>query len=72
MVYGAVCQDTYGVRTRNTKPVEDKQSNVELIRGEETEAGTTIQFKRKWNTGDTEHDIAIKVWLWHVKVALPR
>lgn len=55
----ANAQDTYGIG--NTKPREDKQSNVELIRGEETEAGTTIQFKRKWDTLDTEQDIAIKV-----------
>ncbi|GAB6027743.1 hypothetical protein CHUAL_001980 [Chamberlinius hualienensis] len=40
--------------TKNELPVIDKVQNYELISGSENSTHTTLRFKRKLNTGDTE------------------
>lgn len=42
-------------------PLEDEQSNYELIWAEETQYGTTARFFRPWNTCDEKHDFEITV-----------
>lgn len=44
--------DMYG--THNGQPVLDKVQNLELLGGKEDENGTTIVFRRKWDTCDEE------------------
>lgn len=46
--------------THNGQPVIDKHQNVEVIGGVENENGTSIIFRRKWNTCDDE-DFTITV-----------
>jgi len=44
----------------NGQPIEDDKQDVELISGSEDHLGTTIVFRRKWNTCDSQ-DFAITV-----------
>jgi len=45
--------------TGNQAPMQDVTADVELLGAEETAEGTTIRFRRKWNTCDKQHDYKI-------------
>ncbi|OXA42075.1 DBH-like monooxygenase protein 1 [Folsomia candida] len=49
--------DLYGIG--NTRPRHDERQDYELLYGSETDGKTTIRFRRKWDTCDTAHDMAI-------------
>lgn len=51
-------KDLHGVD--NTLPLEDDQSDYDLLWATETDNGlTTLRFKRRWDTCDTQHDLKI-------------
>lgn len=45
----------------NLTPKEDDKNNYELLWAYENEYGTTIRFKRRWDTCDTLQDFEITV-----------
>lgn len=55
----AFIKDLYAVG--NSVPLQDKHSDYELLWAQENEYGTTIRFRRQWNTCDTENDYEITV-----------
>jgi len=41
----------------NGMPIEDPQQDCELLESSQMNGVTTIVFKRRWETGDNEHDV---------------
>ncbi|XP_064630534.1 DBH-like monooxygenase protein 1 homolog [Lineus longissimus] len=54
----AILQDRHA--TGHTKPLMDPKQDVELLMGKEEDGFTILKFKRKLNTCDQQHDLAIR------------